>query len=252
MNNARKKRPGTQPCSIIPIDVGARTPRSHNGLRWARIRYALESGGFYLQHQNERQVIESPRQCVFTGSVNHSTYLRDETGGRRFWPVHCGEIDVDALARNRDQLWAEAVSQYRGGEVWWLETPELNREAERQQSDRYEEDAWHPLIAAWVEHPERRCDGTGNPVPGLTCDDQSVSILDILNHCIGKRQDLWTHTDQTRVARCLRALKWERFQQRNDHGVREWRYRKKASQLSPVSPVCHQSSTTVLETNILV
>jgi putative DNA primase/helicase len=182
-----------------------------------------------------RQVIESPRQCVFTGSVNHSTYLRDETGGRRFWPVRCGEIDVDALARNRDQLWAEAVTQYRGGEVWWLETPELNREAERQQSDRYEEDAWHSLIAAWVDHPERRCDGTGNPVPGLTSDDQSVCIPDILNHCIGKRQDLWTQTDQTRVARCLRALKWERFQQRNDHGGREWRYRRGESTVTSVT-----------------
>jgi len=66
MNNARKKRPGTQPCSIIPIDVGARTPRSHNGLTWARIRYALESGGFYLQHQNERTKL-----MILQGGAKH-------------------------------------------------------------------------------------------------------------------------------------------------------------------------------------
>ena len=122
-----------------------------------------------------KQVIESPRQCVFAGSVNHSTYLRDETGGRRFWPVRCGEIDVDALARDRNQLWAEAVSQYRAGEVWWLETRELIQEAEQQQSDRYEEDPWQSLIAAWVEDPQERVDVNWHPVPArLASDDESL------------------------------------------------------------------------------
>jgi len=182
-----------------------------------------------------KQVIESPRQCVFAGSVNHSTYLRDETGGRRFWPVVCGEIDVDALARDRNQLWAEAVSQYVHGEVWWLETPELIQEAERQQSDRYEEDAWHGLIATWVENPQKRRDGTGYPEAGFSSDNQSVCIADILNHCIGKKQDQWTQLDQNRVARCLRAIKWERFQRRSDNGGREWRYRKTKSAVTSVT-----------------
>jgi predicted P-loop ATPase len=34
-------------------------------------------------------------------------------------------IDVDALARDRDQLWAEAKARLESGAVWWLETAGL-------------------------------------------------------------------------------------------------------------------------------
>ena len=153
------------------------------------------------------RLVESPRQCIFAGTVNHSTYLRDETGGRRFWPIACGRIDVDGLARDRDQLWAEAKARFENGAVWWLETADLVQMASDQQIDRYEGDPWEEVIGPWVEaHP-------------------SVSISEVLEKCLQKAQALWTQTDKNRAARCLRALGWERYRER--HGSRlEWRYRK--------------------------
>jgi hypothetical protein len=153
------------------------------------------------------RLVESPRQCVFAGTVNHSTYLRDETGGRRFWPIACGRIEVDALARDRDQLWAEAKARFESGAVWWLETADLVQMASDQQIDRYEGDPWEEVIGPWVEF------------------STSVSISEVLEKCLQKAQALWTQTDKNRAARCLRALGWERYRER--HGSRlEWRYRK--------------------------
>jgi predicted P-loop ATPase len=157
-----------------------------------------------------KRLIESPRQCVFAGSVNKSEYLRDETGGRRFWPVPCTRIRIDSLSRDRDQLWAEAVRRYQQGTPWWLDSPELNTVAQEEQADRYEQDAWQGIIRAWVAQPKQRTDGQGHPLEPFTSTEESVTSEDVLLHAIGKRQEFWTPQDAARVKRCLEALGWRR------------------------------------------
>jgi predicted P-loop ATPase len=69
-----------------------------------------------------RQKQDRPRRFIMFGTVNHGAngYLKDGTGNRRFWICPVGKIDVDAIKRDRDQLWAEAMQRHLAGEQNWL------------------------------------------------------------------------------------------------------------------------------------
>ena len=171
-----------------------------------------------------KHLIDSPRQCVFAGSVNHDSYLRDETGGRRFWPVRCGHIRLEELARDRDQLWAEAVARYNTGAAWWLESEEENGAAAAEQAERYEGDAWDGRILEWLRSPIERFAPDGRRVAPFSSSAESVTVADILAHCLEKPIGQWAQADQNRVARCLRAMGWTRYRARAGSGL-QWRYK---------------------------
>ncbi|SDI69923.1 virulence-associated E family protein [Lutimaribacter saemankumensis] len=109
-------------------------------------RSSLETAKAFISRREEkyrrpygRKDVTEPRRCVFAGTTNEDSYLRDTTGNRRFWPVRVGPINIDALSRDREQLWAEAVHAYRAGERWWLDT-KFNKIAAMEQAERVADD----------------------------------------------------------------------------------------------------------------
>ena len=148
------------------------------------------------------------RSCAFIATTNDSSYLQDVTGNRRFWPVHVTQLDRDALVRDRDQLWAEAVHCYRAGVQWFLHAGEIP-EFHSQQQERVVCDPWEEVLTvSWL--PSR------GAVP--------FSASDVLMHLEidpGKR----TQMDNNRVGRVLRKLGYERVKVKVD-GKAQWRYRR--------------------------
>lgn len=98
-----------------------------------------------------RRTTEHPRQCVFCGTTNEAIFLKGDNGNRRFWimavnPALRKYKDwQEALDRDRDQLWAEAVHYYTQGERLYL-NEELEAQA-RQRQEEYNDNSDDPLVA---------------------------------------------------------------------------------------------------------
>jgi hypothetical protein len=90
--------------------------------------------------------VSVPRQFVLIGTTNSQHgYLKDSTGGRRFWPVAVQGFDVVALERDRDQLWAEAAAREAEGASVRLER-KLWHAAGAEQEARRAGDPWEPIL----------------------------------------------------------------------------------------------------------
>lgn len=103
-----------------------------------------------------RRVENHPRQCVFVATTNNRDFLRDPTGGRRFWPVDT-DISKATLKLFRDfnedevnQVWAEAKCLYDRREPLFL-TPELEKIAAGVQSEHGEQDERSGVIQKYLE-----------------------------------------------------------------------------------------------------
>jgi hypothetical protein len=167
------------------------------------------------------------RQNVFAGTTNEASYFADRTGNRRFWPARVqGEIDIDAVVRDRDQLWAEAFERYARSERWYADTAELRAMCEKEQADRVTGDPWEQLIEQWLSEPRQRLDddtwrATGAPIP---IPPEGVLTSDVLTHAIGKRGREVSRADEMRIGEALRTLGYERQPRSTVGGVRGYRY----------------------------
>lgn len=106
-----------------------------------------------------------PRNCVLTGDTNQGEFLRDATGDRRFWVVHCADIEVSRMMDQRSQLLAEAVHLYKAGARRYPTKDEETRLFFPEQDKWKFVDVWHDALSKYV-HSKQMVEGFDGCVSG--------------------------------------------------------------------------------------
>jgi predicted P-loop ATPase len=148
------------------------------------------------------------RRCVCAGSTNELTYLLDDTGNRRFWCVRVGIILLESFVEDRDQILAEAVAAFHGGEEWHLDVT-LEGTAAEEQEERRVVLPWEELIANWLAHPEQSAN--------------SFTSNQILDGAIRMHPADRDRAAQTQVGHVMRLLGWESYRPHGGDRIRRYR-----------------------------
>ncbi|MBP2643832.1 MAG: hypothetical protein H6Q67_1719 [Firmicutes bacterium] len=168
------------------------------------IKQFLSKQDDYYRAAYAKRTITRPRQCIIVGTTNKPDFIKDDTGGRRFWPITVLECEPtknvfnDLTKSEVAQIWAEAVELFKAGETIYLnekvrEMAEERQEAHSEQSDKagmVEEYLETLLPVNWenMNLPERRefLEGGdfGNRLEG-TVKRESVCNMEIWAECFG-------------------------------------------------------------------
>jgi predicted P-loop ATPase len=145
----------------FPMGIDSKEVIERTGGKWiiecAELAGARKAQAEHMKTQISRQTdgpvrmaygrysVEQARQFVVVGTTNSKSYLKDDTGNRRFWPVMVGTFDLQKIIANRDQLWAEANVREAAGESIRLPF-HLYEVAGKQQEHRRIEDPWESIL----------------------------------------------------------------------------------------------------------
>lgn len=184
------------------------------------------------------------RQCIFGGTTNTGEFIGDSTGGARFWPVDVGTIDVEALRRDRAQLWAEAVILYKAGEKWWTEDESVLAAVRQEQDGRRKVHPWEAVVAegldaGWDETTDDELNVVKVPRPAKNETTTQYVIDCILRIPLAQQ----TKAVQTVVGEVMHAIGWVRRQRRIGER-RVWFYVRRGSEGEGVPTVTTVTTAT--------
>lgn len=169
-----------------------------------------------------RLKVKKPRKCVMFGTTNEMDYLRDPTGGRRFWPINTEAVKPKLSVFNDldsayvDQIWAEAVEVYNKGEDLYL-LPELEAEAERRRVPHFEVDPLEHKIREYLDtniplnwhemsDTEQKAYHYNEVKDEITTFRDRVHVSEIWEICLGEIR-LITQSDSRRINNVMRRFK---------------------------------------------
>ena len=158
--------------------------------------------------------VDFPRQSIFIATKNpraDGTYLKDDTGNRRWWPVACGEkqFDFKGLTRARDQIFAEAVAVCKTppGEKLFMDTIALKTDAARIVDARHAEHEWTERVASWIAETDKKPETRR----------EFLTVRDVFIDAMGGADARLTRRETLALAGILRDLGWVQGFRRVEH-----------------------------------
>ena len=179
-----------------------------------------------------RNATEFDRQCVMGGTTNEVEYLRDSTGGRRFWPVECqvDSIDTERLGREIDQIWAEVKAKYDfmrqanpfGQLPLYLTNPVAAKYAKEIQESRRQQGS-DDTLAAQIEHWLDTPLDTGDGFEATTVHEyrNEVCLVEIWEKMMKRDRHQYPDRENQMLGRAIRKVKgWspDGRRRRGDYG----------------------------------
>jgi predicted P-loop ATPase len=164
--------------------------------------------------------VKLARRTILVGTINpegDGSYLRDQTGATRYYPVRVGTIALEDITAARDQLFAEALQWFQAHPTDWWQMPDdakdelvLTREARRKEGV-YE----GPRLKEWLDKVRA---GTTEVLAPFHTEDA-------LRYCFQIPPERWTHGIKDQVGKAIGKGGWESKSSRARGDVqRLWHY----------------------------
>ena len=135
--------------------------------------------------------VKLARRTILAGTINpegDGSYLRDQTGATRYFPVKVGAVAIEDVAAIREQLFAEAMVWFHAHQdTWWHMSPAAEEELALIREMRRKEGVFEgPRLHEWL----------GKVQTGATEVTSPFHTEDALRYCFNIPPERWTAGDE--------------------------------------------------------
>ncbi|MEE9356588.1 MAG: VapE domain-containing protein [Methylococcaceae bacterium] len=152
------------------------------------------------------------RRAIFMGTSNHHEILNDVTGSRRFIPLEVGSIDIKAVRRDAEQLWAEGRAFFDVDGIQYCEVERLIKEHNEQYTMN---DPWGASIRDWLDTPDM-----DKQTPLMR--SVGITTTEVLSCALGQTRGAANSSHGKRVSELLRSMDFIKKRMRGKNGGTEY------------------------------
>jgi hypothetical protein len=147
--------------------------------------------------------VKLARRTILIGTINpegDGSYLRDQTGATRYYPVPVGHIALDDIRACRDQLFAEALVWFQAHPAdWWALPPAADDELTELREARRKEGVFEgPRLQEWLDRVRL---GTAKVTAPFHTEDA-------LRYCFQMSAERWTAANKDQVGKAIAKYGW--------------------------------------------